>query len=81
MQIKVLGTGCCSKCATLMKAAEAAVSELGIEASVEEITDIEKIISYNVMRTPALVVDEEVLSTGKALSSDEVKAILKSRML
>jgi len=81
MQIKVLGAGCCSKCATLMKATETAVSELGIDTTVEEITDIEKIISYNVMRTPALVVDEEVLSTGKALSINEVKTILKLRML
>lgn len=80
MEIKVLGTGCCSKCAALMKATEAALAELGINSEVEEITDIEKIISYNVMRTPALVVDGNVLSSGKVLSTEEVKSIIKARM-
>lgn len=81
MEIKVLGTGCCSKCAALMAATQAAASELGLTGNVEEITDIEKIISYNVMRTPALVVDGKVLSSGKVLSVEEVKSILKSQML
>ena len=47
------GTGCCSKCATLTRNAEDAVKAMGINASVEEVTDIEKIISYGIMRTPA----------------------------
>lgn len=80
MEIKVLGTGCCSKCAALMKATQAAVAELGINSEVEEITDIEKIISYNVMRTPALVVDGKVLSSGKVLSTEEVKSIIETQM-
>ena len=80
MEIKVLGTGCCSKCAALMKATQAAVAELGINTEVEEITDIEKIISYNVMRTPALVVDGNVLSSGKVQSTEEVKSIIKTQM-
>lgn len=80
MEIKVLGTGCCSKCAALMKATQAAVAELGINTEVEEITDIEKIISYNVMRTPALVVDGKVLSSGKVLSTEEVKSIIETQM-
>lgn len=76
MEIKVLGTGCCSRCANLMAAAGTAVKELGVDASVEEITDIEKIMEYDVMRTPALVVDGKVVSSGKVLSVDEVKAYL-----
>lgn len=80
MEIKVLGTGCCSKCAALMKATEAAMAELGIDSEVEEITDIEKIISYNVMRTPALVVNGKVLFSGKALGMEEVKSIIKAQM-
>ena len=52
------GTGCCSKCATLTRNAEDAVKAMGINASVEEVTDIEKIISYGIMRTPALAVVE-----------------------
>lgn len=78
MEIKVLGTGCCSKCAPLTRNAEDAVKAMGINASVEEITDIEKIISYGIMRTPALVVDEKVLSVGKVLTVDEITSILKS---
>ena len=79
MEIKVLGTGCCSsKCATLTKNAEEAVKAMGINASVEEVTDIEKIISYGIMRTPALVVDEKVLSAGKVLTVEEISSILKS---
>ena len=78
MEIKVLGTGCCSKCATLTKNAEEAVKAIGINASVEEVTDIEKIISYGIMRTPALVVDEKVLSAGKVLTVEEISSILKS---
>ena len=78
MEIKVLETGCCSKCATLTKNAEEAVKAIGINASVEEVTDIEKIISYGIMRTPALVVDEKVLSVGKVLTVEEISSILKS---
>lgn len=78
MEIKVLGTGCCSTCATLTKNAGEAVKAMGINASVEEVTDIEKIISYGIMRTPALVVDEKVLSVGKVLTVEEISSILKS---
>ncbi len=78
MEIKVLGTGCCNKCSTLTKNTKEAVMALGINASVEEITDIEKIISYGIMQTPALVVDEKVLSVGKVLSVEEILSILKN---
>ena len=57
---------------------EEAVKAMGINASVEKVTDIEKIISYGVMRTPALVVDEKVLSVGKVLTVEEVMSILKA---
>lgn len=76
-----MGTGRCSKCAALLKAAEQAVGELGIDASLEEITDMEKILYYNIMRTPALVVDGKVLSSGKALKTEEVKKLLEGRTL
>lgn len=78
MEIKVLGTGCCSKCANLTRNAEDAVKAMGINATVEEVTDIEKIISYGIMRTPALVVDEKVFSVGKVLTVDEISSLLKS---
>ena len=73
-----MGTGCCNKCAILTKNKEEAVKAMGINASVEKVTDIEKIISYGVMRTPALVVDEKVLSVGKVLTVEEVMSILKA---
>jgi small redox-active disulfide protein 2 len=74
--IKVLGPGC-AKCQKLFANVEAAVKELGIDCDVQKITDIGAITSYGVMMTPSLVVDEEVRSSGKALSVNELKAILE----
>jgi small redox-active disulfide protein 2 len=73
--IKVLGPGC-AKCQKLFANVEKAVKELGIECEVEKITDINAITHYRVMMTPALVVDEEVKSSGKALSVNKLKALL-----
>ncbi len=73
MIIKILGSGC-KKCSKLKENVEEALSESGIEAKVERIEDIEKIISYGVMSTPALVIDEDVKSVGKLL---KVKDIIK----
>lgn len=74
-EIKVLGTGC-SKCTTLYDNVKSAVAELGIDATVEKDQDIMKIMEYNVMSIPALVVDGSVLSTGKVLTIEEVKKLL-----
>lgn len=74
-EIRVLGPGC-PKCVQLMKQTEQAVQELGLECSVEKITDIEKITSYGVMMTPALVVDGEIKVTGKVPSLDDLKKML-----
>ena len=76
MEIKVLGTGCAS-CRALFDAAQQAVAELGIEATVVKEEDMMKILEYNVMSLPALVVDGKVVSKGKKLSADEVKALLR----
>jgi small redox-active disulfide protein 2 len=73
--IKVLGPGC-PKCQKLFANVEEAVSELGIDCEIKKITDINAITSYSVMMTPALVVDEEVKSSGRALSVKELKALL-----
>ncbi len=75
MIVKILGTGC-PKCKKLEANALAAVAELAIEASVEKVTDLDKIMDYGVMMTPALVVDEKVVSSGKLLSVSDIKAIL-----
>ena len=74
--IQVLGPGC-AKCNKLFDNVEKAVSELGLECEVEKITDINAITKYRVMATPALVVDGVVRSSGRALSVDKLKDMLK----
>jgi small redox-active disulfide protein 2 len=75
MQIKILGTGC-SNCRNLEKATREAVAELNIDASIVKEEDIVKIMSYGIMRTPALVVDEKVLIYGRVPSVKEIKEML-----
>lgn len=75
MIIKVLGPGC-ANCKKLEANAKKAVEELGIDATVEKVTDIEAIASYNVMKMPALVVDEQVKIMGRVPSADEIRKYL-----
>jgi len=74
-RLQVLGPGC-PKCEKLTEHAEAAVKELGIEASVEKITDISQITSFGVMMTPAFAVDGEVKVVGNVPSTEEIKQML-----
>ena len=74
--VKVLGSGC-AKCNALEAATKAALEQLGMDTTIEHVTDFAKIASYGVMSTPALVVDGKVVSYGKVLKTDEVIAILK----
>lgn len=76
MIIKVLGTGC-ANCKKLEQNAKDAVKELGVEASVEKVEDFREIAKYGVMRTPALVIDEDVKIVGKVAKVDEIKSLLK----
>lgn len=75
MIIKVLGPGC-GNCIKLEKNVKQAVEELGIDASIDKVTDFKKIVEYGVMQTPGLVVDEKVKSTGKIATVEEIKKIL-----
>jgi len=75
MNIKVLGTGC-PKCKTLEKATRDAVKEMGITAEIEKVEDIAKIINYGVMRTPALVINETVVVSGRIPSISEIKELI-----
>ena len=75
MEIKVLGPGC-PKCHTLEKNTKDAVAELGLEAQIGKVTDINEIVNYGVFMTPGLVVDGEVKIVGKVASKDEIKKIL-----
>ena len=74
-KIQILGTGC-PKCKKLAENAEAAAKSLGIQYELLKITDINEIMKFGVMMTPALAVDGEVKSTGKALSVDDIKELL-----
>ncbi len=75
MDIKVLGPGC-PKCHTLEKNTREAVAEMGLDAEVSKVTDINEIAGYGVFITPGLVVDGEVKLTGKVASKGEIKKIL-----
>ncbi|MCA9234680.1 MAG: TM0996/MTH895 family glutaredoxin-like protein [Planctomycetales bacterium] len=73
--IQVLGTGC-KKCASLKANVEAALKELGVEADVQKIEDINEIVKFGVMSTPALAVNGEVKIVGKVATPAEIKAVL-----
>jgi small redox-active disulfide protein 2 len=75
MIIKILGSGC-SNCKKLEQNTQKAISEMGIEANVEKVEDFKAIMAYGVMKTPALVVDEQVKSMGKVLTVEEIKKYL-----
>ncbi len=75
MNIKVLGTGC-TKCKKLEEVTRKAVEEMNLNATVEKVEDIQKIMQYSVMRTPALVIDEKVVLSGELPSLEKIKEIL-----
>lgn len=75
VRIKVLGSGC-AKCNALEKSVVDALGELGLDLPVGHVRDFAEIAAYGVMSTPALVIDEKVVSYGKVLSRDEAKAHL-----
>ena len=74
-KIQILGTGC-PKCKKLAENAESAAKELGIAYEIEKVTDINEIMKFGVMMTPALAVDGQVKSVGKVISPDEIKKML-----
>jgi small redox-active disulfide protein 2 len=73
--IQVLGTGC-KKCTSLKENVEAALKQSGIEADVQKIEDINEIVKFGVMSTPALAVDGEVKIVGKVASTEEILGVL-----
>lgn len=75
MKIEVLGTGC-AKCITLEKVVKEAVAKSGKFVQIEKVDDIMKIMEYQVVSTPGLVIDGKVVSTGKVLSVGEVLALI-----
>lgn len=79
MNIKVLGPGC-ARCHQLENTVKEVVKELGIDATVEEIKDFKKFLDYNVMMTPGLVINEQVVSSGKVPSKAEVTQLIINAM-
>ena len=75
-KIQILGTGC-PKCKQLYENAQAAVEQLGTEAEIEKVTNINEIMAFGVMMTPSLAVDGQVVATGKVLSVEEIKALIQ----
>ena len=75
MEIKVLGTGC-AKCKSLEKITRKAVDELNLDATVSKVEDIQKIMEYSVMRTPALVIDETAVLSGQLPKVAELKELI-----
>lgn len=75
MIIKVLGTGC-ANCKKLEAHVKEAVQQLGIEAVIEKVDNIQVIMAYGVMKTPALVVDEQVKVMGRVPSIEDIKKYL-----
>lgn len=75
MNIKILGPGC-ANCVKLEKIAREAVVELGLDATIEKVVDYADIAAYDIMRTPGLVVDEQVLVSGRVPTKAHVKELL-----
>lgn len=76
-EIKILGTGC-PKCKTTTSIVERAIHDLGqSDVTLEKVEDIMKIMEYNIMSTPAIVIDGEVMIKGRVPSIDEIKKLLQ----
>ena len=78
MKIGILGIGC-SKCKKLTELTEEAVNELGVSAEIIKVTNINKIIDYGVMVTPALVIDGDVMVAGKIPGKEEIIKWIKEK--
>jgi small redox-active disulfide protein 2 len=78
MTIEILGSGC-RKCENLYESARAAVEETGVDARLEKTTDVMRIVAYGVMSTPALVIDGQVVSTGRIPSKDDIVKLIRAR--
>lgn len=79
MVIKILGSGC-PNCKRLEQLTQEVVKEMGVNATFEKVQDIQKIMSYGIMSTPALVIDEKVKVYGKVPNKDVIKKYIEEEM-
>ena len=75
MEIKVLGTGC-PRCKTLEQTTRNVVAQMGIEANIEKVEDIVKIMEYGILHTPGLVINGKVVLSGRVPSASEIKEVI-----
>jgi len=80
MIIKVLGSGC-ANCKNVKALAAEVIDELGAEAVVEEVTDIQAIMSYGVMSTPGIVIDEKLVGSGGVPTRQQMQQIIQKEMV
>ena len=78
MDIKILGSGC-TNCKNLETNTRKALDELGLTVEIEKVTDPGEIVSWGVMSTPALVIDDEVVLSGRVPPADQIKQLLAAR--
>ena len=76
MHIKILGPGC-KKCQLLLENTQQALATLGMDASIEKVSDYAAIAALGVMSTPALVINERVVASGRVLDSQEIAHLLQ----
>jgi small redox-active disulfide protein 2 len=76
IKIQILGTGC-PKCNKLEKSAREAIAATSIEATIEKVTEVDRIVEMGVMLTPALVIEGKVVSSGKVLTKEQIISLLK----
>jgi len=80
MDVKILGTGC-PTCKRLEKVARQALSEMGVEASVTKVTALADIMVYDIVATPGLVIDGQVVSSGRVPSKAEVTSMIATALM
>jgi len=79
INLKILGTGC-SKCKTLEKVTTEVVKEYNMDADIQKVEDIMQIMNYHIMITPALVVNEKVVFSGRVPSKSEIKSYIEKEI-
>jgi small redox-active disulfide protein 2 len=80
MKIKILGTGC-ARCQQLEKTAREVVRELSIDATIEEVKDIKKIMEYPILTAPGLVIDEKLVCSGRVPTKAEVTTFITTELM